>query len=70
MGIIIPFGYQRKIIQLDFPDESVIIAQSKNPSATKTWAEIVGDGIRHPIGTGLIKEQNLRGKRVVIITDD
>lgn len=59
MEIIIPFGYQRKIIQLDLPDESVIIAQSKNPSATKTWAEIVGDGIRHPIGTGLIKEQNL-----------
>ena len=70
MKITMPFGDDRKIIQLDLPPGNVIIAQSKNPSATKTWAKVVGETIHNPIGAETIREQHLRGKQVVIITDD
>ena len=70
MEIIIPFGDERKIIQIDLPSENVIIAQSKNPSSEKNWAEVVDETIRNPIGAEAINEQNLSGKQVVIITDD
>ena len=70
MEIIIPFGDERKIIQLDLPPGNVIIARGKNPSTTRTWSEVVGEDIRNPIGAEAINEQNLRGKQVVIIADD
>ena len=45
MEIVIPFGDERKIVQIDLPSENIIIAQSKNPSTTRTWAEVVGEAI-------------------------
>ncbi|MBC8232196.1 DUF2088 domain-containing protein [bacterium] len=70
MEITMPFGDDRKIIKIDLPPGNIIIAQSKNPATTKTWAEVVGETIRNPIGAEAISEQHLRGKQVVIITDD
>jgi nickel-dependent lactate racemase len=70
MEITIPFGDERKMIRIDLPPGNVIIAQSKNPSSTRNWAEVVGEKISNPIDAETISEQNLRGKQVVIITDD
>jgi nickel-dependent lactate racemase len=70
MEVVIPFGAETKTIQIDLPSEDFIVAKSKNPSTSGTWAEVVGEAIRSPIGAEAIHEQNLNEKKVAIITDD
>ncbi len=70
MEVVIPFGTGTKIVQIDLPSENFVVAKSKNPPASGTWAEVVNESIRSPIGTEAIHEQNLNGKKVAIITDD
>lgn len=70
MEIIIPFGTEKKVIQTELLSENVLIAQSKNPSTSKNWGEVVGGALHNPIGAGTISSRNLSGKKVVIITDD
>ena len=70
MEITIPFGEERKVIQIGLPPENIIVAASNNPSTTKTWAEVVDEAIHNPIAAEPINKQNLNQKQVVIIADD
>ncbi|NQT19339.1 MAG: DUF2088 domain-containing protein, partial [Planctomycetes bacterium] len=70
MHIEIPFGNETLTLQIDLPDEQVVVARSKNPPGAGSWAEVVGEALSQPLGTGPIREEDLSGKRVVVITDD
>jgi len=70
MLIEIPFGSETKTLHVDLPDENVTVARSKNPPGSGTWAEVVGRALPQPIGAKPIRDEDLRGKRVVVITDD
>ena len=70
MDIVLPLGGEKKTLSVNLPQDTVVVTQSKNPSTTKSWGEVVGEAIRSPIGTQPIHRQNLRGKKVTIITDD
>ena len=70
MRIEIPFGNETITLQVDLPDEQVAVARSKNPPGSGSWAEVVGRALPQPLGARPIREENLRGKRVVVITDD
>jgi len=70
MEIRIPFGNEVKIIRTNLPSENITIAQSKNPPARGTWADVVREAISDPIGSEGINKQDLSGKKVAVITDD
>jgi len=70
MELQIPFGNQTIDIEIDLPASQILVARSRNPSGTRGWADVVAEAIRAPVGAGRMSEQDLRGKRVAIITDD
>jgi len=70
MEIRVPFGNAEKVVRLDLPADQVVIARGPNPATDKDWEEVVAEAIGFPLGAAAIHQQNLRGKRVVIITDD
>ena len=70
MEIILPFGSESKKIEINLPQSNILIARSKNPSSNKRWSDVVGGVINNPIEAKPIRDNDLKGKRVVIITDD
>ncbi len=70
MRVEIPFGSKTTTLNIDLPPENVAVLQSKNPASSGTWAQVVGEAMPQPLGTRPIREENLRGKRIVVITDD
>src|SRR5690606_12241405 len=55
---------------LDLPDAQVRWATSQNSPATRSWEEVVEAALAAPIGAPRLQELDLRGKRIVVITDD
>jgi nickel-dependent lactate racemase len=55
---------------LALPEAQVSVVRSKNPRATREWEQIVGEALEEPIGAPRLREHDLRGKRIVVITDD
>jgi len=70
LNFAIPYGAERKILRADLPPENVIVATSKDPAATRTWTDLAEEALRSPVGAEPIREHNLRGKKVAVITDD
>ncbi len=69
MAIEIDFG-EVGAARLDLPDAQVQWASSKYTPATRSWEEIVEAALAAPIGAPRLHDMDLRGKRVVVITDD
>ena len=55
---------------VDLPYEQVEWVESKNVSSTQSWEDVVGEALANPIGSRRLKEMDLTGKRVLVITDD
>lgn len=55
---------------VNLPDDQILTVESKDPEATSVWEEIVADALEAPIGTPRLRDHDLTGKRVVVITDD
>ncbi len=70
MIINLALGEQRFSVDVRVPDEQITIAQAKYTPATQTWEEVVEEGLRNPIGALPLRAYDLRGKKVVVITDD
>ena len=56
--------------ELKLPDQQVVTVASKNPTMTQDWETIVEEALSAPIGAPRLRDHDLRGKRVVVITDD
>lgn len=56
--------------EIDVPADRIRTVASKNPQATKSWEEIVVEALENPIGTPRLRDHELKGKRVCVITDD
>jgi nickel-dependent lactate racemase len=63
------FGQALSGPELGLPADRVTVLRSKNPAGGK-WPEVVAPALAKPLGTGTLRSQNLRGKRVVVMTDD
>jgi nickel-dependent lactate racemase len=70
MDLLIPFGAERKPLKIRLPRKQILLAQSKNPSSARDWAEVVGEALPSPVGAAPLHKQDLRGKKIVIITED
>ena len=70
MRIEIPFGNEVKVLQVDLPPANVVVVQSKNPPGSGPWAKVVAEGLAQPFDATPIRQEKLRGKQVVVITDD
>lgn len=57
-------------VDIDLPDDQVRTAVSRNPRATSSWEDIVAGALEAPIGAARLRDQDLHGRRVVVITDD
>lgn len=55
---------------LNLPDGQVKEVASRNPIATKEWEQIVSEALAAPIGTPRLRDHDLHGKKVAVITDD
>ena len=63
------FGQALSGQDLGIPPDRVTVMRSKNPKGG-TWREVVAPALANPLGVPKLRAQNLRGKRVVVITDD
>jgi len=70
MRIEMPFGPEIKVIEIALPADNVSIVRSANPVGTGSWAEVVEAALPTPLGARPIRQNDLRGKRVAVITDD
>jgi hypothetical protein len=70
MNIELALGEQRFSVDVRVPDEQITIAQAKYTPATKTWEEVVEEGLRNPIGAPPLRSFSLAGKKIAVITDD
>lgn len=57
------------VIDIPLPDENVIVGLPVNRPAG-SWEELTRRALAHPLGVQRISEENLAGKKVVVITDD
>jgi nickel-dependent lactate racemase len=55
---------------LDIPDDRIVIAQSRDPPPPAAWEDIVLDALANPIGAPRLRDHDLAGRKVVVITDD
>jgi nickel-dependent lactate racemase len=69
MAVEVDFGEFGRAV-LDLPAEQVRWARSKNRPATQSWEEVVEAALATPIGAPNLRNMDLRGRRVVVITDD
>jgi hypothetical protein len=70
MRFDIPYGSQSYAVTIDESRADVVIAQSKNPAAIAPWEDVVAEALAQPIDVPHISAQDLRGNKVVILTDD
>jgi len=68
-GTASSFGQALTGQELGVPPERVTVLRCKNPRGG-SWPEVVAAGLAKPMGQPRLRTQNLRGKRVVVITDD
>ena len=70
MRLELPAGTGVAAADLALPEEQVSVARSKNPQATRGWEQIVGEALEAPIGAPRLRDNDLKGMRIVVITDD
>ena len=72
MQIEIPFEHEVKVVEADLPESSVTVAQAKDPPGAGTWGEVVGEALAgvDPFGAKPIRQEDLSGKKVAVLTDD
>lgn len=70
MKLELAVGSTTQSAELDLPAGHVRWAASKNPSQTRSWEEIVTEALDRPIGTPRLRDHDLRGKKIAVITDD
>ena len=72
MQIELPFEHEVRILEADLPAGSATVARAKDPAGAGTWAEVVGEALAgsQALGTRPIRQEDLRGKKVTVITDD
>jgi hypothetical protein len=63
------FGQALSGQELGLPADRVTVLRSKNPAGGK-WNEVVAPALAKPLGVPALRSQSLRGKRVVVMTDD
>ena len=52
------------------PPDRVTVLRSKSPRAAGSWPEVVAPALAEPVGVPKLGAHSLKGKRVVVITDD
>lgn len=70
MKIEIALDHGTVTADVDLPARQVQQVESKDPTPTKNWEEIVDEALANPIGTLKLRDHDLKGKKVVVITDD
>jgi hypothetical protein len=70
MKIDLALGEQAFSVDVPVPDEQITVAQARYTPATKSWEEVVEDGLRQPIAAPPLRSHDLKGKKVALITDD
>ena len=70
MKLTIPLGTKAFELELNLPEENVIVAQNPEPPQPGNWEELATTALQQPIGTERLSEYKLAGKKVTIIADD
>ena len=70
MKIDLALGEERFSVDVRVPDDQITTAQAKYTPATKSWEQVVEDGLRDPIGVPPLHSHHLKGKKIALITDD
>ena len=70
MQIEIPYANRTFTVAVDEAQVHLVVARSANPRASASWEDVVAEAIARPIDVPPIRERDLRGQRVVVITDD
>lgn len=70
MKMAVPFGAQTFWLDVDAQSAEVHVARAVDPGAAGSWEDVVAASLAVPIDAAPIESQELRGKRVTIITDD
>jgi hypothetical protein len=63
------FGQALSGQDLGIPPDRVTVMRCKNPKGG-TWREVVAPALANPLGVPRLRAQNLKGKRIAVITDD
>ena len=63
------FGQALGSQELGLPADRVTVLRSKNPAGGK-WPDVVAPALAKPLGVQALHSHSLRGKRVVVMTDD
>ena len=63
-------GPQHFSITINTSQADIIVAKSKNPPVPDAWEAVVAEALAAPIDAAPIASQDLRGRKVAIITDD
>jgi hypothetical protein len=63
------FGQALSGPDLGRPPDRVTVMRCKNPKGG-TWREVVAPALANPLGVPRLRAQNLKGKRIAVITDD
>ena len=70
MKIDLALGEQQFSVDVRVPDSQITVAQAKYTPATRSWEEVVEDGLRNPIAAAPLRTFDLKGKKIAVITDD
>jgi len=70
MKLTIPLGTKTFDLELNLPEENVIVAQNAAPPQPGVWEELAAAALQKPIGAKRLSEHNLEGKKIAIIADD
>ena len=70
MRLTVPFGGRTIWLDVDAQRAEVQVARAADPGAAGSWEDVVAASLVAPIGALPIEAQDLRGKRVTVITDD
>ena len=82
MNLTIPLGPKMLEVELNLPDENIVVAQSPihphlsfprirgERGGAGNWEELAIEALRHPIGAKRLSEHDFASKKVTIIVDD
>ena len=59
MKIDLALGEQSFSVDVPVPDEQITVAQARYTPATKSWEEVVEDGLRQPIAAPPLRSFDL-----------
>jgi len=70
MRLTIPLGTKTFDLELNLPEENVIVAQNPAPPEPGSWEELAAAALQNPTGAERLSDYNLSGKKIAIIADD